>query len=308
MPTSDAAVRMRAGLIGLALLAFASGTEAAGASAPLEREGEFVAAHPVWRVAADPSWRPYTFRAADGTLVGLDVELTQVLGERVGARLEWVNVQSWAEALRLFRAGEIDLLMGTARSAERDAEMLFTRPYAASPVAVIARLDSPFLVTLHDLVGKRVAAPEGHVTTDYLRKLSLELELEVAPDLDAALRAVAGGRADAMVAGLIPSATAINALGLDNLKIAGLLDARFDLCVAVRRDWPEARDLLDRAIALDSPEARIERFDRWIAPVIGLQRQAWHWRRCSCGGWGRPARWGSALLLAGVRNRCWRRA
>ena len=43
----------------------------------------------------------------------------------------------------------------------------------ASPVAVITRLDAPFLVSLSELAGKTVAVPEAHVTTDYLRKLPI---------------------------------------------------------------------------------------------------------------------------------------
>ncbi|HSN16268.1 MAG TPA: transporter substrate-binding domain-containing protein [Anaeromyxobacteraceae bacterium] len=197
--------RLARALTALALAAFA--TVAGATTTPTPRSGAFLAAHPVWRVSADPTWRPYSFRGPDGRMAGLDVEFSRVLAERTGARIEWVDVPSWSEAVRRFRAGEIDLLMGTAQTAEREAEMLFTRSYAASPVAVITRVDSPFLVTLRDLAGQTVAAPEGHVTTDYLRKLSLDIRLEILPDLDAAVRAVAEGRADAMVAGLIPSAT-----------------------------------------------------------------------------------------------------
>jgi PAS domain S-box-containing protein len=290
--------------LALALAAFATGAGATPAAAP--RAGAFLAAHPVWRVSADPAWRPYSFRGPDGHMAGLDVEFSQLLAGRTGARIEWVDVPSWSEAVRRFRAGEIDLLMGTAQTPERAAEMLFTRPYAASPVAVITRLDAPFLVTLRELAGQTVAAPAGHVTTDYLRRLSLDVRLEVLPDLDQAVRAVAEGRADATVAGLIPSATAIGSLGLENLKVAGLVDARFDLCVAVRRDWPEARDLLDQAIAADPPDVRMERFDRWLEPVMGLQRQAWHWRRMF--GWGlvAAAALGIGIVLAALWNRALR--
>ena len=285
-------------------VALAGWASAAGASdAPGARPAGFVAAHPVWRASGDPTWRPYSFRGPDGRMAGLDVEFSQVLAERVGVRIEWVDVPSWPEAVRRFRAGEIDLLMGTADTVEREAEMLFTRPYAASPVAVITRLDAPFFVTLHDLAGQTVAAPEGHATTDYLRRVRSDLRLVVVPDLDAAVEAVAAGRADAMVAGLVPAATTIAARGLDGLKVAGLVDARFDLCVAVRRDWPQARDLLDRAIAAEPPEVRIERFDRWIGPVMGLQRQAWHWRRMYAWGLGAAAVLAIAVVLVGLWNR-----
>lgn len=265
-------------VLGVLLAAACSIATARAGEEAAARSRAFVAAHPVWRVSGDPAWRPYSFRAADGRIVGLDVEFSRLLAERIGVRIDWVDVPDWPEALRRYRSGEVDLLMGTARTPERDREMIFTAPYAASPVAVIARLDFPFLVTLRDLAGQTVAAPEGHVTTDYLRRLRPDFRIVAYPDLDAAVRAVADGDADAMVAGLIPAATTVRALGLENLKVAGLVDARFDLCVAVRPDWPIARDLLDEAIAADPPEVRIERFDRWLAPIMGLQRQAWRWR------------------------------
>jgi PAS domain S-box-containing protein len=291
----------------LAVAVLVAALPSAGRAEAAAASREFLAAHPTWRVAGDPYWRPYTFRAADGQLVGLDVEFSRILAERIGVRIEWVDVPSWSEALRRFRAGEIDVLMSVARTPERDAEMLFTEPYASSPVAVIARLDAPFLVTLRDLDGQRVAAPEAHVTTDYLRKVPGDLRLQIHPGLDDAIRAVSEGRADAMVAGLVPSATAIRALGLDNLKVAGLVDMRFDLRVAVRRDWAPARALLDGAIAADPPEVRIERFDRWIGPILGLQRQALRWRGLFVTGLAVAGALALAVLGVGGWNRALRR-
>lgn len=268
-------------ILGRALFALASVAWCFTAAASEGRSAvfrPFLESHPVWRVSGDPSWRPYSFRGPDGKTVGLDVEFARLLAGRVGVGIEWVEVPSWSEALRRFHAGEIDLLMGTAATPERQGEMLFTAPYASSPVAVIARIDSPFLVTTRDLSGRTVGAPADHVTTTYLHNQRSNLRLVTYPSLEEAIRAVSDGRVEMMVAGLIPAATTIRALDLEGLKVAGLLDLHFDLRVAVRRDWPIARDMLDAAIATDPPEVRLERFDRWLEPIMGLQRQAWKWR------------------------------
>ncbi len=257
----------------------------------------------MWRVSGDPDFRPYCFRGANGQPVGLDVEYSRLLGDRVGARMEWVDAGSWAEVLRRYRAGEIDVLMGTAHSAERDREMLFTGSYAGSPVAVIMRLDSPFLVTLQDLRKLRLAGTEGSVTTEYMRRLRPDLPMETFPGVGAAAEAVSSGRADAMVESLVSSASTVRALGLENLKVAGIVDMRFDLRIAVRPDWPEARDLLDQAIAADPPEVRAERFDRWLGVVLGLQHQAWRWRGLYRAG----LLVASLLLAAGLTVAIWNR-
>jgi PAS domain S-box-containing protein len=179
--------------------------------------------------------------------------------------------------------------------------MLFTRSYAASPVAVVMRLDSPFLVSMQDLRHLRLAGNDRSVTTEYLRTHRPDLQLETFPGTAAAAKAVASGRADAMVEGLIPAATTIQELGLENLKVAGIVDLHFDLCVAVRQDWPLACELLDHAVAADPPEVRNERFDRWLSAVLGLQRQAWRWR-----GLVRAAvAAGALILLIGVGVALW---
>jgi PAS domain S-box-containing protein len=263
----------------------------------------FLEGHPVWRVSGDPTWRPYSFRGTDGKVAGLDVEFSRLLADRIGVRVEWVDVPSWTEALRQFHAGEIDLLMGTAATAERQREMLFTAPYAASPVAVIARIDSPFLLTMHDLSGRAIGAPADHVTTDYVGKMHAGIRLVTYPDLETTLRAVSDGRVDTAVAGLVPAATTIRTLELDGLKVAGIVDARFDLRVAVRRDWPLARDMLDAAIAADPPEVRVERFDRWLQPIMGLQRQAWRWRTWFLVGVAIAAALALGMLVVGIWNR-----
>lgn len=63
---------------------------------------------------------PYTMRDAGGHLVGLQVELTEQILQRIGCKAVWVQLP-WARALVELQAGRLDVLPGALRRPEREA-------------------------------------------------------------------------------------------------------------------------------------------------------------------------------------------
>src|SRR6185503_2392144 len=130
-----------------------------------EPEAAWLKSHPQVRWGADPSWPPFSICSSDGRLSGIDADLTLMVVERVGLRITVVRATSWSELLAKAKAGEVDFLSGTSKTAERLETFEYTEPYAVFPVVIITRDDAPFLTLSPDLRAMTISMPRDHVTT-----------------------------------------------------------------------------------------------------------------------------------------------
>lgn len=239
-----------------------TGTVERLALSPAERA--WVAAHPVIRVGYDPSWPPFSVRSPNGTCTGIDADLLRLVGERTGLKFEFTTAETWAEVYATAQQRGTDMLVGTARTTERERYFTFSAPYFVSPVVIVTRTDEPLLWSVLDLVGRKVVGTRGYAPTEELGREYPALHFQLVDTTEQALRAVADGDADAFVSNLPNVSFVAKTRGLTNLKVAGVIKGSFDLCYAVRPDWPELVALLDRATAALTEAERQTIVHTWI--------------------------------------------
>lgn len=228
-----------------------------------EAERAWLEAHPVVRVGVDPDWPPFTV-TREGMVRGVDPDLLMRTGRRIGVRFEIVTRGTWEEVYEAAKRGEMDMLAGTAQTAERAKDFVFTEAYFSFPVVIVMRNDEPLLWSMLDLRGKRVVGVRGYAPTSEMQRMDPSLEFTLVDTTDEALRVVARREADAFVSNLPNVSFVAKTHGLTNLKIAGVIPVTFDLRYAVRPDWPELAGLLNRAIAATTEAERQEVVHPWI--------------------------------------------
>lgn len=93
----------------------------AGVATPAERKPCIII------MGWDP-WEPYQYEIAGGQVFGLDVDLVSAVARNAGCGLDF-RKGSWRGLMRQLREGQIDLLAGATRTAEREEFAWFTEPY-----------------------------------------------------------------------------------------------------------------------------------------------------------------------------------
>jgi signal transduction histidine kinase len=235
--------------------------------------------HSEVRWGADPDWPPFSSWNRNNQLIGIDADIVRLVAARVGLRVKPVIASSWPEVFAKAKAGEVDFLSATAKTPERLAIFDYTEQYGVFPVVIITRDDAPFLTTSANLQSLRISEPRGNVITWRLQQDCPSTNIVLTDNAEQAIRLVSLYRVDATVQNLAVASRVIRVNGLTNLKIAGVTRYEFPLSMAVRKDMPELRAILDKGLATITP-SEVERiYAAHLTPDIDKARNWGLWRR-----------------------------
>ena len=221
-----------------------------------EEEQAWLQAHPAIRLGLDPLWEPVEFIDDKGEYQGISAAFMRRLAEMLGVELQFDPRQTWSQAVERAQKGEVDVLPAINPSPKRSEYLNFTKPYLHFPFMIVTRTDAPLIAGMEDIGDWRVAVERDYVTREHLERDHPALQLLLVEDTAEALKAVAGRKADAYVGNLTMASYLIDKLGLGNLKVAAPAPYNNDLSIGVRKDWPELKAILDKALAAISEDER----------------------------------------------------
>lgn len=154
------------------------------------------------RVGTTGDYRPFTFKEADGTPWGADIEMAKELAQKLGVKLVLVPTV-WANLLDDQLAGKFDVAMGGVTITPPRAEKLyFSKPTFVDGKRPIARCTDKEKYTSVDAInqpGVRVIVNPGAQNEKFARENFGKAQLTVHKDNATVFDEIAAGRADVMV-------------------------------------------------------------------------------------------------------------
>ncbi len=185
-------------LAGAALVVTASAVAATGVSAADSILDRAIAEGKV-RIGVMLNLPPFGMRTLSGEPEGFDVDVANLVGEKLGVEVEIVDTTS-VDRIPNLRSGKVDLIVGTfTGTAERAKVVSFSDSYVTALVAATAvRSDSGF-ETAEQIEDKRIAVTKGTtqdllVTEHFPNAEIMRFDTEAA-----ALFAVKQGQVDAFI-------------------------------------------------------------------------------------------------------------
>jgi Na+/H+-dicarboxylate symporter/ABC-type amino acid transport substrate-binding protein len=155
----------------------------AGIEKPVDPVLESIKKRGVLRVGVARDRLPYVFTNRERQLVGIDVEMAQVLARDLGVKVEFVELEVIAGLPELLASGSVDIAMtGFAVTPERAATMLFSEPYLDETLAFVVRdhLRDSFSTwaAIRELGAMTVGIPNLPYYIDHVKARGLALKLE----------------------------------------------------------------------------------------------------------------------------------
>jgi ABC-type amino acid transport substrate-binding protein len=162
---------------------------------------EGIQARGTLRVGMDASFPPFEAVAADGSLMGLDVDLARELGRRLGLEIEFVANLPYDGLYDALAVGRVDVLISSlVVNPDRTDAVSYSTPYFDAGQVLVVGEASPPITGMADLGGRTLAVEFGSRGDEAARSWAAQLDgLTLLPCQTAAeaLGLVAAARADA---------------------------------------------------------------------------------------------------------------
>ncbi|MBF0160358.1 MAG: transporter substrate-binding domain-containing protein, partial [Magnetococcales bacterium] len=232
------------------------------------QQQEWLAAHPRVLLGDDFMWPPFVFMDEKGVFSGISAGYIASISEQLGIEVQPVRGLTWAQVLEKVKSGEIDMLPAVVRSKDRDAFLNFTKPFISFPVVIATHQEGLLVTDLAALAERKVGVVKGYITHELLAKDFPEIRLVLFNDLSSGLQALESRQLDALVDNLGAITYEVRRLRLANVKISAPTKYQFELAMAVRKDWPELADLLDRSLSAMSSREKAAIENTWLAVEV----------------------------------------
>ncbi|MBN1991461.1 MAG: transporter substrate-binding domain-containing protein [Anaerolineae bacterium] len=248
-------------LIGLTLLLgfivwrlYPSGDD--GALAEIQRRGTL-------RVGLDASFPPFEMINETGQIVGLDVDLAQVIAADLGVEAEFVNI-GFDGLYDALLARRVDIIIsGLPYDPRWTQDVAYTHNYFNAGQVLVTCANNNAVNTVEDLKGRTIAIEWGSQADMEARQLAREVEgitLLRQESAAAALTALFGGQADAAIVDAVSGVSAFSR----GLKIVAYLTDEWYAAAVPIKSQALLEAVNETLIRLDESGRMAEMQAQWL--------------------------------------------
>ncbi|OHX12706.1 ABC transporter substrate-binding protein [Chromobacterium sphagni] len=133
------------------------------------------------RFGVDASYAPFESKAANGQIVGFDIDLGTEICHRMKAKCVWVE-NDFDGMIPALKAKKFDGVLSSMSMTEaRMKEIAFSAKLFNTPTRMVAKVGSGLMPTPASLKGKRVGVEQGTIQEAYAKKHWAPAGVEVVP-------------------------------------------------------------------------------------------------------------------------------
>ena len=230
-------------------------------------EVAWVKQHPVLKSTNEMEWAPLDFMR-DGEALGYSVDYLNLVAEKVGLKVEYINGYTWEDLLAKLENREIDIAQSIIQTPDRLEYLNFTEPYLDLPMVYFGREGDDRIHEIDDLYGKRIGVVIASVPANTYKEDFPELDLVEFDSTLQALKALSAGAIDVHADILPVSRYMIRNNLLPGIEVVGdhfiPETENIDyIRLAARNDWPLLVSILQKGMDAISEEELTQLAQKW---------------------------------------------
>ncbi|WP_320174275.1 response regulator [Maridesulfovibrio sp.] len=226
-------------------------------------EEEFIRKGVPLRIS-EVDWEPLSIIDDKGQFRGIIADYMNIISEISGLKFKFVNSDSWADVLRKYTDGDLDVLPALSNEDMVGRKVLFSDVYVSFPLVIVTGEKYGSVRDLSQLNGKRVAAGQSYTSYHYVEENYPDIELVGTSDVEDGLLLLTKGQVDAFVGHLAVVVDNMHRLGVENLKIAGTARFKFEHRIGVSPEFPQALSIINKSLAAISDNSHREIRKKWF--------------------------------------------
>ncbi|WP_271272101.1 transporter substrate-binding domain-containing diguanylate cyclase [Aliamphritea hakodatensis] len=212
----------------------------------------------------NPKGLPFEGLNEKGEHIGMSADYYQLFSQMLSAKFELVSTDSWSQSLEYIQQRRCDMLALGMETPERKSYLNFTSSYLEVPLVVATRVDVPFINHILDLEGEKIGIIRGDAFVDILRNRYPSLELVEVDDINEGLDKVKDGQLFGFIDTLASIGYEFQSQYFGELKIAGKINEKLKLSIAVRNDDETLLAVLQKAVNNITNELHRKILNKWI--------------------------------------------
>jgi polar amino acid transport system substrate-binding protein len=228
-------------------------------------ERAWLAAHNKILVGGETDWAPFDFVDESGQYQGIANDYLTIISQKLGVEVEVITGPTWNELVDMMRGKKIDVLPCIYYSKERETYLLHTEPYSRVSEFIFTREKDKSITSIEDLKGRTISVVKGYTIEGRLRSQYPEIKLLIVPSIHDALKKLVTREVDAFINDINSTSYIIKKYFI--VGIVPNVPSPFKapaLRMAVRKDKPMLRDLIQKVLSSISPEEHNQIKQRWI--------------------------------------------
>lgn len=204
--------------------------------------------NPAVRLVYQENWAPISFARPGKAPTGMGFSLWERAENNLKVQTTLLAAPSYAGSVERMMNNTADVLVAAVKSPDKSKYMNFTNPYIVSPLVLVTQENSGFVGTLNSITTQKVGVLRESYAEDILKQDFPTLSYTIYEDSDKAYKALSSGEINILLDCLFSADFQTRNLGLKNIKISGVTDYKYEICMGVRKDWPEMLRVLNKAL------------------------------------------------------------
>ncbi|MFK5893360.1 MAG: transporter substrate-binding domain-containing protein [Pseudomonadota bacterium] len=232
-------------------------------------EKAFIKNHPTIKVANEKDWPPFNYNH-QGQAKGLSIEYLNLLFNKVGIKIEFIQGQNWGELLTLFQRRQIDVIPAIYKDHKRLNYTLFTTPYYKSKLAIFATKDNQMIEKVNDLSAKQVGIETFDASIDLIKKHIPTINLVEIDTNIQLIRMLSTGKLDAIIVNPLVFKYYSKDIEVNNINFVDYINMTrqeqnsISLHFGIRKDWPVLHRIMQKLIDTTTNKEMREIEEKWI--------------------------------------------
>ncbi|MDG1750601.1 MAG: transporter substrate-binding domain-containing protein [Thalassotalea sp.] len=217
------------------------------------------------KVGINKSWRPVEFISENGDIQGINADVLNLISQKTGVNFSFHTYDNWSEMLQGLLDKEIDLLGSATESSERKKSISFTDSYWDMPWVVIHQRQQKSALKLKDFYGKELAIVKGYHLANIIQQEYPSIILKIVANHEEGIKAVQQGIVEGLIENIASASELIRRESLITLYMSVVDEFKIDKnSFAVRKDWPELTNIINKALMTISEDERQKIYEKWF--------------------------------------------
>ncbi len=198
-------------------------------------------------ICINTDWEPLEFYE-NKKAKGISIDLLNIVKEQLNLEYNFIQTESWIQSQEYLKEKKCDILPTAVVTKKREKFANFTDPYLIYDLAIITTADKPLVKNFDLITNKSMSRKEGSGLIPQLKTQYPHIQIQESKGYKESFEDVINGDVYFTLSTLPVFAYYKSKYGLKNLQIAGFMNSKYNLSIAVRKDDKILLGIMNKAV------------------------------------------------------------